>query len=320
VPEALQPQVHQLLRTLVTQGGSIHQINENTTKDGRTILCEWYNTALVNAEGQVIGVASVGADITERRQMEEARRERERLQGDLEKEREISAIKNNMMRTISHEFRTPLAVISSASSLLTRYHERLTNDQRQKQLTTITEQVHRLDGMVEEIVSAVRGVFSDFAFHPSYTDLELLGQLAVTELHSTVGARHEMTFECDGQLQNVLIDERLVRRILVNLLSNATKYSPEGRLIRLRMAGEKDSIVIQVIDQGIGISADDQKRLFEPFFRASNVETISGIGLGLSIVRDCVVLHQGTITTESELDRGTTFTVRLPKQPRLTSD
>lgn len=316
-PESVQPQVNQLLQTLLTGGGGNHSINENRTKDGRTILCEWYNSALVSGEGHIVGIASIGADITERRQMEEAQRERERLQSALEKEREISAIKNNMMRTISHEFRTPLTVISSSSFLLARYYERLTDEQRQKHLGNIRDQVHKLDEMVEEIVSAVRGAFSDFEFHPVPTDLELLGQLAITELQSTIGAKHQMTFECEGELQNALIDERLVKRILVNLLSNAIKYTPEGRLIRLRIAEEAENILIQVIDQGIGISVEDQKRLFEPFFRASNVKVISGIGLGLSIVRDCVTLHQGTITTESELNQGTTFTVRLPIHPRL---
>lgn len=275
----------------------------------------WFLTTKVpffDNQGTVKGIIGIGQDITERRQMEEALRERDRLELALEKEKEISTIKNNMMRTISHEFRTPLAIILTATSLLMRYDERLEAEERQKRLAAIEEQVHKLDQMVEEIVSTMRGVFSEFTFQATCVDLELLGQLAVNELHSTIGIKHTMTFECEGQLQSVLIDERLVKRILVNLLSNAIKYSPEERLIRLRMAEEQESIRIQVIDQGIGISAEDQKRLFEPFFRASNATQVTGIGLGLSIVRDCVTLHQGTIIVDSELNKGTTFTIRLP--------
>jgi PAS domain S-box-containing protein len=288
------------------------------TKDGRRISTQVSASPLLDAQHEYLGSFGVITDITERQQMEEARRERDKLQAALDKEIEISAIKNNMMRTISHEFRTPLTIISNASHLLTHYHERLTSEQSRKHLSIIGSQVNKLDQMVGEIVSAVRNVFSDFAFHPAPMDLELFGQLALTELQSTIGAKHQMTFEYEGQLQNVLVDERLVKRILTNLLSNAIKYSPEDTLICLRITQETDTIVIHVIDQGLGISAEDQKRLFEPFFRASNVETVSGIGLGLSIVRDCVTLHQGTISVESEVNKGTTFTVCLPMHSRAT--
>jgi PAS domain S-box-containing protein len=303
-------------RAIIESGQPLHNKEEIIVDAANNR--RWFLTTKVpffDNQGTVKGIIGIGQDITERRQMEEALRERDRLQLALEKEKEINTIKNNMMRTISHEFRTPLAIILSASSLLTRYGERLEAEERQKRLASIEEQVHKLDQMVEEIVSTMRGVFSDFTFQAKRVDLELLGQLAVNELHSTIGIKHNMTFECEGQLQRVLIDERLIKRILVNLLSNAIKYSPEGRLIRLRMAEEQENICIQVIDQGIGISAEDQKRLFDPFFRASNATEITGIGLGLSIVRDCVVLHQGTITVDSELNKGTTFTISLPKLP-----
>jgi PAS domain S-box-containing protein len=255
-------------------------------------------------------------DVTERKQAEEALRERDRLRIALEKEKELNTIKNNIMQTISHEFRTPLAVMSSSSFLLTHYYDRLNSDQRKEQLESIRSQVEKLDQMVEGIVSTAQGMVDELVFQPSHTNLELLGHLTVTELQSTAGAKHQIVFVNEGQLQSVLIDKRLVNRILTDLLSNAIKYSPEGSVIRLHISVEEDAIVIQVSDQGIGISAEDQKWLFEPFFRASNVGMARGIGLGLTVVRDCVALHQGTIVVESELQKGTTFTVRLPKQPK----
>ncbi|MBN8638126.1 MAG: sensor histidine kinase [Anaerolineae bacterium] len=108
------------------------------------------------------------------------------------------------------------------------------------------------------------------------------------------------------------VDEYLVHRILTNLLSNAIKYSTDNTEIQLRLWADGDTAVLEVEDQGIGISLKEQTRLFEQFYKATNAENISGIGLGLSIVRECVERHQGKISVRSEIDRGTTFTVRLP--------
>ncbi|MCC7449861.1 MAG: PAS domain-containing sensor histidine kinase [Anaerolineae bacterium] len=251
-------------------------------------------------------------DITERMRAEEVLRERDRLRAALETEKELHRIKNNLMRTISHEFRAPLAVIGLASSLLSDYFEKLTFQQRTRQLNTIRNQVNKLDQMVGEILSAVSGVFKGLVFEPSLTDLELLCQLSVSEVQSTIGAGHHIVCESQDCPHNAWVDQRLVNRILINLLSNAIKYSPEGSVIRVRVFEEASEIVLQVTDQGIGISQEDQQQLFEPFFRAGNVGAISGFGLGLTIVRDCVALHQGMVTVNSKLNHGTTFTVRLP--------
>jgi signal transduction histidine kinase len=112
------------------------------------------------------------------------------------------------------------------------------------------------------------------------------------------------------------MDEKLLRSILGNLLSNAIKYSPQGSTVQLRLTCQENQAVFQVQDQGIGIPNADKQRLFESFHRASNVGTVSGTGLGLTIVKNCVDLHGGAIDVESEVGRGTTFTVTLPMNPR----
>ncbi|MCC7449230.1 MAG: PAS domain S-box protein [Anaerolineae bacterium] len=267
---------------------------------------------LLDAEGQIVGVIGIATDVTKHQQAEAALREWDRLQMALEKEKQMNTIKSNVMRTISHEFRTPLAIISTSTSLLDRYFDRLTAEQRRERLNTIGHQVQRLNQMIEDISAVVHEVFNKFVFQPGLVNLETLCQSNIAELQSTIGAKHQITYSGDDRLQTVLLDDRLVNRILINLLSNAIKYSPEGSTIQVRARRTMDEVLIQVVDQGIGIAPDDQKRLYEPFFRAANARAVSGSGLGLNIVHDCVTLHQGSITVESELNKGTTFTVRLP--------
>ena len=111
-------------------------------------------------------------------------------------------------------------------------------------------------------------------------------------------------------------DRGLLRQVFGNLLSNAIKYSPEGGKVWVQLIGETSQVICHVKDEGIGIPAEDQQRLFQPFSRASNVDSIAGTGLGLHIVKVAVELHGGTINVESQHGKGTRFIVRLPKEPK----
>ncbi len=131
--------------------------------------------------------------------------------------------------------------------------------------------------------------------------------------HSTKAAQG--TSEGDSSELNpslLLLDEKLLRHILGNLLSNALKYSSQGSIVQLALTCLNDKAIFQIQDQGIGIPSEDQSRLFESFHRAGNVGTIQGTGLGLAIVKQCVDLHRGEITFTSEVGKGTMFTVTLP--------
>jgi signal transduction histidine kinase len=110
----------------------------------------------------------------------------------------------------------------------------------------------------------------------------------------------------------VLLDEKLIRHILVNLVSNSIKYSPSGGLVQLNVNCQADQTLISVSDQGMGIPKADQAHIFEPFFRADNVGAIKGTGLGLAITKRAIELHHGTIRFESKPDLGTTFFITIP--------
>jgi signal transduction histidine kinase len=124
---------------------------------------------------------------------------------------------------------------------------------------------------------------------------------------SLVGFSESEDFDRDIEL-----DEKLLRHILINLLVNAVKYSPQGGTISLTCLYENETIIFEVKDQGIGIAPEDQAQLFESFYRARNVGSIPGTGLGLSIVKQCVEIHGGSIHLESAIGVGTTFIVKIP--------
>jgi signal transduction histidine kinase len=127
-----------------------------------------------------------------------------------------------------------------------------------------------------------------------------------------MGAQHTVKVDFQGNCVSVYADSKLVNRIITNLLSNAIKYSPIGSTIQVNVSCGTSRIVMEVIDQGIGIPEEDKVRLFEAFHRAKNVEHISGTGLGLAIVKQAVDFHGGEVSVKSQLGKGSTFTVILP--------
>ncbi len=261
---------------------------------------------------------SVARDVSHRKQMEAILLEQDRLIIELQKEQELSEVKSNLMRTISHEFRTPLTLIVTATEFLDTYIERLDVHQRQERLEAIRVQVKRLSEMLDDISFVVQGTLHHMTARPAQLDLEAYCRAILQEIETTMGQDHQFVLKSDGQLQQGIADKALLIRIVSNLLSNAVKYSPAHSEITLTLSRDHDDAVVQVSDHGIGITEEEQKRIFEPFYRSSSViDRVGGTGLGLSIVKDCVDLHHGAISVTSEVGKGTTFTVRLPQTLEL---
>jgi signal transduction histidine kinase len=149
-------------------------------------------------------------------------------------------------------------------------------------------------------------------FNPAPLDLAQFCRDLVEEMQLGAGAHHTITFVSQGECAEAHVDEKLLRQILSNLISNAVKYSPQGGPVRLELTCGEREAVLQVQDQGIGIPPPDQEHLFETFHRARNVENIPGTGLGLTIVKKSIDLHGGTIAVKSQVGAGTTVTVTLP--------
>lgn len=278
-------------------------------KDGRLIDVEitGHQIEYNGREASLI----VAQDITARKRAEVDSLEREKLAVALAKERELGEIRNLFMRTVSHEFRTPLATILLAAEMLVAYADRITPARREESGATIRREIQRLENMLQDMMDILRIQDQHMALDAEPLNLEQFFGEMVDDFRRAA-PDHPIRLEINVADTTVRGDARLLRYIVSNLLSNAIKYSPPERLIGMLVEQKNGNLHLKVRDQGIGIKPEDQKRLFEPFYRGSNVNEVSGTGLGLKIVHDCVHLYQGTITVESVVGVGTTFTVTLP--------
>ncbi len=251
-------------------------------------------------------------DMTERKRMEEALFQARLARIEMEKERELLKLKEQFVTMVSHDFRTPLAVIMSSNDILERYHERLTVQRRFEQLQRIREQVVYMTELLDDVLLLGTARADRIEFNPLPLNMESVCLSVFEQVQTLATERHHFIFQSAGNLANATLDEKLLRRMLSNLLSNAIKYSPDGGEIRLELSRKNGTVIICVSDQGIGIPQKAQARLFEPFQRAANASKISGTGLGLAIVYETVRVHGGDIRVESEEGAGTSFIITLP--------
>ena len=248
------------------------------------------------------------------------------LSRSLKHERELSQMKTDFISVVSHEFRTPLTTIQSASELL-EYYE-WTKEEQVEQLHQIQSEVKHMTALMEDVLFLSRSNTNKSKLNLNKFDLlrfcsQLLRQMQKTfaqdyTLNSFIYISSNHTTIENLHLQNdlptliVKMDEKLLRQILTNLLTNAIKYSPQNKIVDFQLTVEKDHVIFVISDHGIGIPKEDLEHLFGAFHRGKNVGILPGTGLGLSIVKNCIDIHDGSISVESQLDIGTKFTVVLP--------
>lgn len=264
----------------------------------------WVNWRAFVAEPNIFVTAR---DVTEFKEMAEARKR-------IELEAQALEVKRDFISVISHEFRTPLAVMITSARLIERYYERLTPEERERHLGVIARQVQQMTEMVDQILLINRVGSDSLSLQPRALNLYDFCRALVEETQSASQRAIELSVERD--LESVYMDARLLGHIFKNLLSNAIKYSPPEAPVFFDVTREGDQAIFRVADQGIGILPEDQARVYEPFRRGSNVAGVSGSGLGMTIVKNCVDAHGGRIDYDSETGRGTTFVVRLPLDAR----
>lgn len=254
-------------------------------------------------------------DITERKRLEEVRLA-------LGKERELSSIKTRFFSMASHEFRTPLSTVLAAAQLLETSPNVWQNaTKRSRNLQRIQDSVKNMVQLLDDILTINRAETGKLEFNPKPMDLVGFCRQFVEEMQLSAGSKHTLIFNyqrlhsTSAKLRsplNVYLDKKLLRSILANLLSNAIKYSPQGGEVSISLSVNSHYAILKIGDRGIGISPEDLQQLFEPFHRGKNVRRIPGTGLGLVVVKKCIDLHDGNITLNSQINKGTTVTVTLP--------
>jgi two-component system, OmpR family, sensor kinase len=236
-------------------------------------------------------------------------------------EQRLTQLQRNFVSMASHEFRTPLTIIDGHAQRLINAKGRLAPDNVAERAGRIRSAVLRITSVIDNMIDSSRLLEGDaeLYFHPTEIDLRaLLGE--VCRLHREVVPSADIVTYIGTQPLPVMADRKLLFQAFSNLLSNAIKYSPEGGQIKIHARPSAGQIVVVIEDQGVGIPEKDIERLFERYFRGSNVSGIVGTGVGLYLVKTVVDLHGGSIAVESREGRGSTFTVRLPLAPAQRSE
>lgn len=231
----------------------------------------------------------------------------------LAQEKELNRLKSEFISMVSHDFRTPLTSIQGFAELL-RWNGQLPS------LETLNRYIDRINFAVEHLLNLLDEILlmgsieaGKVQYNPITIDLERFCNDLIETVRFSFGNPHPICFNCFGRDNQAEMDATLLQQILVNLLSNAIKYSVAGTPVHLDLTCQEATVIFQVRDRGIGIPAENQPRLFEAFYRCSNVGDIKGTGLGLTIVKRCVEVHQGTVSLESRPGVGTQVTITLPR-------
>lgn len=293
------------MRDAIARGEGFRVEVLNYSKDGRPYWLEIDCSPVRDGSGQVERFIAVEADITERKQQER------RLAEALERERAAALQQRRFVSIAAHEFRTPLTIIDGAAQRLVRYADRMAPDDLRDRARRIRGAVQRMSQLIDTTLDTAR-------LDEGRIELNL-GTVDVVQLVTAIcqrgdGFAPDFRFEIVASSPSLPIraDARLIEQVLTNLLSNAVKYSGGSRHVEVALRGGAQDVEIDIRDHGIGVPEAEIGHLFTRFFRASTAKGLPGTGIGLSLVRELVRLHDGEVSVRSAVGVGTTFTVRLP--------
>lgn len=271
----------------------------------------WFetNASLVYENNVPVSFQSSTRDITQRKKAEQI------IEDTLLQERQLNELRTNLVSTISHEFRTPMTTIRTSAELITMYLQNCQfteAPQIEKRVKTITEEIDRIVELMDAVLTISKDDAGKTNFNPIVCNLNEICKEVIES--SFNNQKDDRKVEVFFEVMNVAIfaDSNLIKYTLFNVLSNAFKYSEGCGNVKLNLSIVNDSVQIDVIDNGIGIPKEDQSKLFNTFYRASNSNGIQGTGLGLYIIRMFTKKNSGRVYLESELGKGTKVTLRFP--------
>ncbi len=231
----------------------------------------------------------------------------------LAKEKNLNEIKSRFVSMASHEFRTPLSAVLSSATLLSKYTKEEEQEKRNKHIDRIKDSVKNLNDILEDFLSLGRLDEGRISADPGEFNLQEMINETLSDMKVVLKPGQKFNFRYEGE-ERINSDKKLLKNILINLVSNAAKFSPEDVPITISAKGDTEKNTITVTDKGIGISQKDQEHLFTMFYRASNVTNIQGTGLGLHIVKRYLTLINGTVDLQSTLGKGTSISITFPNE------
>ncbi|MHC5763261.1 sensor histidine kinase [Nostoc sp.] len=261
-----------------------------------------------------LGEKNVGA-VWSFRDITECQQAKEKIRRILEQEKQLAEDRAQFVSMVSHEFRSPLNVISYSTSLLKRHSHHWSDEKKLQYLQRLQTATEQISQLMDEVLLIGSAEVGKLQCELKPIDLNLFCREILAEMNLQT-AVSEVNFVSKGNCKTIWGDKKLLQPVLTNLISNAIKYSPKNTKVDLILSYQDEKVIFQVKDKGIGIPLGDQEHLFKPFYRGGNVGDIPGNGLGLAIVKKLVDLHHSQVEVESEVGKGTIFTITLLlKQP-----
>lgn len=282
--------------------GFIHDMSHQKEAENRLMQYTQHLEELVKDRTQTLNETIQALTITQ-----------EEVSNTLEKEKELNKIKSRLLSMASHEFRTPLSTIQLSTALLQRYVENIDNPKIETHILKIKSAIANLTAILNDFLLLEKAESNKITLEISTFNLQGFIKEIIGELKLLTKKKQKIIIIPSTEIILVKLDKNLLKNCIINLVSNAIKYSGEETEIELSTSITDTMVTINVKDNGIGIPQEDHKHLFEAFFRAHNTGTIPGTGLGLHIVSRYVSLMNGTISFKSAIDNGTLFTIELPR-------
>lgn len=248
--------------------------------------------------------------------LQKLEKSQEELSEALDKEKQLNEIKSRFVSMASHEFRTPLSTVLSSASLLGKYTTTEEQDKRTRHIEKIRNSVKHLNDILEDFLSLGKLDEGKVDAHSSEFDLKAMLEDTMEEMKGLLKKGQHYVFTHKGT-QPAQSDKKLLKNIVINLISNAIKFSGEDKPIEIKSSIDDSGIQIFVKDKGIGISEEDQEHLYSSFYRGKNAMNIQGTGLGLHIVRRYLELLDGSIELHSQVGEGTSFCITIPNNSEV---
>jgi len=289
---------------------NIHDEEQYTyaRKDGSTFPVLLTITTIRDCDGKINGYMGIAIDISERKKAEED------LLVLLKKEQDLGELKSGFVSMASHEFRTPLSTVLSSAYLIEKYTSGEDQPKREKHLQRIVSSVNMLTDMLNDFLSVGKIEEGKIQVRLTEFNIKKLVKTIAGEMKLTLGRQQKIHYRHDGDAV-VTLDPSLLKHIIMNLVSNAGKFSNEKYPIELKTTNNGQQVTLSVKDHGMGISNDDQKHLMERFFRGTNAGNIQGTGLGLHLVSKYAELMNGKMEFKSQLEKGSEFKIVFTALP-----
>ena len=234
-------------------------------------------------------------------------------------QKKVSEVKNDFINNMTHELKTPISTVSLALEALVNFDVRKDEHRSLKYLDVSRREIRRLSTMVEKVLNIASYEKGEIQLNKKYHSINTLIDNVVDIISMQVHKKGgELNFELLASPDEVFVDKVHINNLLYNLIDNANKYFVDQPKITINTKNYIDGVIIEVIDEGLGISKENLTRIFDKFYRVptGNIHNIKGYGLGLSYVKDIVEMHGGILNVESELNKGTKFIIQIPYEQR----